>query len=79
MKKTISVYHDQIGQNIQAFRKHHQLSIKDLSQRCGIDVQQLQRMERGEVNFRLTTLVKVLQVTGNVLFYQITEEKNSFP
>ncbi len=33
----------------------------------------------GEVNFRLTTLVKVLQVTGNVLFYQITEEKNSFP
>lgn len=79
MKKTISVYHDQIGQNIQAFRKHHQLSIQDLSQRCGIEVQQLQRMERGEVNFRLTTLVKVLQVTGNVLFYQITEEKNSFP
>lgn len=68
MKKSISLYHDQIGQNIQAFRKHHQLSIKDLSQRCGIDVQQLQRMERGAVNCRLTTLVRLMDVMGQDLF-----------
>lgn len=68
MKKSISVYHDQIGQNIQAFRKHHQLSIKDLSQRCGIEVQQLQRIERGEVNFRLTTLVRLIEVIGLDIF-----------
>lgn len=79
MKKSISVYQEQIGQNIQAFRKHHQLSIKDLSQRCGIQVQQLQRIERGEVNFRLITLVKLLQVMGNVLFYQTAGDRSSFP
>lgn len=69
MKKSVSVYHEQIGHNIQTFRKHHQLSIKDLSQRCGIDVQQLQRIERGEVNFRLTTLVRLMDVFGQNLFY----------
>ena len=68
MKKSISVYHKQIGQNIQAFRKHHQLSIQDLSQRCGIEVQQLQRMERGEVNFRLSTLVRLMDVIGQDVF-----------
>ena len=68
MKKSISVYHKQIGQNIQAFRKHHQLSIQDLSQRCGIEVQQLQRMERGAVNFRLSTLVRLMDVIGQDIF-----------
>lgn len=68
MKKSISFYHEQIGQNIQTFRKHHQLSLKDLSQRCGIRVLQLQRMETGEVNFRLTTLIRLMHVIGQDLF-----------
>lgn len=76
MKKSISNnYQEQIGYHIQAFRKHHQLSLKDLSQQCGIEVQQLQRMERGEVNFRLTTLIRLMRVIGQDLFSSAKKAK----
>lgn len=70
-EKPISVYHEQIGGHIQAFRKNHQLSIKNLSQRCAIAVQQLQRIERGEVNFRLTILVRLMDIFEQDLFSPI--------
>lgn len=75
MKKSIRSYQEQIGLNIQAFRKHHQLSLPELSQQCGIAVSQLQRIERGEVNCRLTTLIRLMHVIGQGLFSSIKKAK----
>ncbi|MBL0882669.1 MAG: helix-turn-helix transcriptional regulator [Chitinophagaceae bacterium] len=75
MKKSIGCYHEQIGLNIQAYRKHHQLSLQDLSRQCGIEVSQLQRIERGEVNFRLTTLIRLMYVIGQNLFFPLKKAK----
>lgn len=68
MKKPISDHHEQIGKNIQKFREEHGLSIAQLSRSCHIEVAKLQRIERGEVNIRLTTLVRLMQVMGKALF-----------
>ena len=75
MKESISSYHEQIWLNIQAFRKQHQLSLPELSQQCGIAVPQLQRIERGEVNCRLTTLIRLMHVIGHDLFSPIEKAK----
>lgn len=75
MKKSISVYHEQIGQNIQAFRKYHQLSMQELSQLCHIAIPQLERIESGHVNFRLTTLIRLMDVMDQALFSPLQKAK----
>lgn len=64
MKRPISDLHWQIGVNIQSFRALHALTIHDLSKQCGIDIKQLERIEGGQVNIRLTTVVKLMKIIG---------------
>lgn len=75
MKKNISAIHVQIGANIRVFRKEHGLTLADLSKLCCIEVDQMKRMERGEVDFRFTTLVKLLLIMDTAVFDKI--EKRS--
>jgi transcriptional regulator with XRE-family HTH domain len=67
MKRPISDLHWQIGVNIQSFREQHTLTIRDLSKQCGINIKQLERIEGGQVNIRLTTVVKLMKIMGTPL------------
>ncbi|MFW2477503.1 MAG: helix-turn-helix domain-containing protein [Sediminibacterium sp.] len=68
MKKPISDYHLKVGLSIREYRQEHQLTVSALAQLCGIKVDLLKRIERGEVNFRLTTLLKLIRVMGTLAF-----------
>ncbi|MBT9483084.1 helix-turn-helix transcriptional regulator [Sediminibacterium sp.] len=66
MNKAISDHHVQVGLAINAYRKEKQLSISTFARLCHVRVAVLRRIEKGEVNFRLTTLVKFMRVMGKV-------------
>lgn len=66
MKKSISDYHLKVGLSIREYRQEKQLTVSVFAQLCGIKVDLLKRIERGEVNFRLTTLLKLMQVIGKL-------------
>nr|WP_294991427.1 helix-turn-helix transcriptional regulator [uncultured Sediminibacterium sp.] len=68
MKKPISDYHLKVGLSIREYRQEYQLTVSELAQSCGIKVEILERIERGEVNFRLTTLLKFIRVMGSLAF-----------
>lgn len=68
MKSSISQQHLQIGLRVKQFREFHAISQPAFAKKCDISLEVLKRIERGEVNFRFTTLVKLLQVMGNSLF-----------
>ncbi len=75
MNKVISETHAQLGLAIQQYRQQHHLSMKAFSSLCDVRVAVLKRIEKGEVNFRLTTLIKLLQVMGEALYYTHTKAK----
>lgn len=68
MHTPISNHHERVGLAIQEYRNEHKLSIHAFARLCSIRVDVLERMERGEVNFRLTTMVKLINVMGKVPF-----------
>lgn len=67
MKSSISDQHLQIGMRVKQFREEHCISQEAFAKQCKISVQVLRRVERGEVNFRLTTLIKLMQQMGSSL------------
>ncbi|OLY95043.1 hypothetical protein BUE76_23320 [Cnuella takakiae] len=48
-----------IGQKIRAARKQNGLTIAALAFKCGVDDSQIGRMERGETNFTILSLLQV--------------------
>ncbi|MFN3664780.1 MAG: helix-turn-helix domain-containing protein [Sediminibacterium sp.] len=68
MNKAISDHHVQVGLVIKEYREEHELSLSTFARLCDVRVDILKRIERGEVNFRLTTLVKFMRVMGKVPF-----------
>lgn len=66
MNKAISDHHAQVGLAIKEYREGYQLSVSAFARLCDVRVSVLRRIEKGEVNFRLTTLVKFMRVMGKV-------------
>ncbi|HSJ71616.1 MAG TPA: helix-turn-helix transcriptional regulator [Acidimicrobiia bacterium] len=56
-----------IGSALRRRRRMAQLTLRDVSARCGVAVPQLSRIENGLVDPRLSTLVRILGVTGGTL------------
>ncbi len=67
MKSSIGDQHIQIGMRVKQFREEHRISQEAFAKQCKISQGILRRIERGEVNFRITTLIKLLKQTGNSL------------
>ena len=44
------------GQRLTELRKQQDLTIGELATRCGLDPQQLEQIEAGEINFPVTTI-----------------------
>jgi transcriptional regulator with XRE-family HTH domain len=68
MKRQISDYHLQIGLTVQKYREEKEISPAAFARLIGVKIEILNRIERGEINFRLTTLIKLMQVMGKVPF-----------
>ncbi len=66
MNKAISYYHEAFGFAVRQYREEKALSIPAFAELCGIRADVLKRIEKGEVNFRLTTLLKLKKVMGEV-------------
>ena len=49
----------QLGQRIREFREHQGLIQKDLAKKAGLPVRTIGRIERGEVDVRLSTLYRI--------------------
>lgn len=71
MKLSISEQHLQIGLRVKQYREEHCISQEAFAKQCKINLEVLKRIERGEVNFRLTTLIRLIQQTGNSLFIPV--------
>lgn len=55
------------GSELRRRRQEARLTLRDVSARCGVAVPQLSRIENGLVDPRLSTLVRILGVTGGTL------------
>jgi transcriptional regulator with XRE-family HTH domain len=55
------------GSELRRRRRRARLTLRDVSGRCGVAVPQLSRIENGLVDPRLSTLVRILGVTGGTL------------
>jgi transcriptional regulator with XRE-family HTH domain len=51
-----------IGSNIRKFRIAKKMTIEQLANECEVDYSQIQRMEKGQVNFTASSLVKIAYV-----------------
>ena len=58
-----------IGKRIREARKARGWSLEDLSQRVGISIAQLSKLETGRANFRVPALMKVGQGLGRPIGY----------
>jgi DNA-binding XRE family transcriptional regulator len=59
MSSRFSVSARQLGQRIREFREHQRLIQKDLAKKAGLPVRTIGRIERGEVDVRLSTLDRI--------------------
>lgn len=74
MQTAISAIHTQIGMNVQAFRKKHAFTLDAFGKLCQIKVDHLKQIEKGTVNMRLSTLIKLLSVMELSLFEGMDEK-----
>lgn len=61
-----------IGQRIRQFRKKSGLSQYELAMRCDIEPSNLCRIESGNTNLTVKTMVRIC-TTLNIPFYKLTE------
>lgn len=61
-----------IGQRIRQFRKKSGLSQHELAMRCDIEPSNLCRIESGNTNLTVKTMVRIC-TTLNIPFYKLTE------
>jgi transcriptional regulator with XRE-family HTH domain len=61
-----------VGESVKAIRKRKGLSLKDLSQRTGVDAGLLTEIEKGEVSPPLGTIIKVAKALDTKMGYFIS-------
>ena len=61
-----------VGESVKAIRKKKGLSLKDLSQRTGLDAGLLTKIEKGEVSPPLGTIIKVAKALDTKMGYFIS-------
>jgi transcriptional regulator with XRE-family HTH domain len=61
-----------VGESVKAIRKKKGLSLKDLSQRTGLDAELLMEIEKGEVSPPLGTIIKVAKALDTKMGYFIS-------
>jgi DNA-binding XRE family transcriptional regulator len=54
----------QLGRRIRDFREHQGLIQKDLAKKAELPVRTIGRIERGEVDLRLSTLLRIAKALG---------------
>ena len=47
------------GKKIEEIRKEKDLSYRQLAQRCGVDHSNISKIEKGEINIRLSTILEL--------------------
>ena len=50
-----------VGSNVKRLRKSKHLSLRQLSYRCNIDHSKIGKIEKGLVNFKLSTLIQLAE------------------
>lgn len=55
---------NKLGKKITTLREAHHLSIQDLAQRCGCEVEVIEKLEAGEVPPSLAPLIKLTRALG---------------
>jgi len=64
-------FQKEFGKQIEKFRTQKDLSYRQLAQRCDIDHSNISKIEKGEINIRLSTileLAKGLEIQPHKLF-----------
>jgi transcriptional regulator with XRE-family HTH domain len=70
----VRVYLKRIGGNVYRWRVRRDLTQEALSEVCGLDVRFVRRVERGSVNLRFDTIVRLADALGvepNVLLRRV--------
>lgn len=52
------------GKHIESLRKNQNLSLRQLAQRCDVDFSEISKIEKGERNIQITTVIELAKGLG---------------
>ena len=52
------------GQHVESLRKKQSLSLRQLAQRCDVDFSEISKIEKGERNIQITTIIELAEGLG---------------
>ncbi len=52
------------GKRIELLRKEQKLSLRQLAQRCDVDFSEISKIEKGERNIQITTIIELAKGLG---------------
>lgn len=64
MRETMDLINKQCGQNIRYFREQQNLLQRELAEKAQLPERTIGRIERGDVDVRLSTLKKIAEALG---------------
>ena len=53
-----------LGNRIELLRKEQNLSLRQLAQRCDVDFSEISKIEKGERNIQITTIIELAKGLG---------------
>lgn len=64
IKKNKKKFLELFGKRVELLRKEQKLSLRQLAQRCDVDFSDISKIEKGERNIQMTTILEIAKGLG---------------